>query len=56
MSNSELPEAIRISQQEFDDYLARMLERMADRIEGKPRNENFKTGDNRDEFAGNYNA
>jgi enoyl-CoA hydratase len=42
MSNTELQEAIRVSKQEFDGYLAKMLESMADRIEGKPPNENFK--------------
>jgi multidrug resistance protein MdtO len=33
----ELPETVRVAQQEFDDQLARMLNGMADRIEGKPR-------------------
>jgi hypothetical protein len=51
MSNTELPEAIRVAQQEFDEYLARMLDGMAERIVGKPPNEKFQTGDNRDEFA-----
>ena len=55
MSNTELPEAIRVAQQEFDGYLARMLESMADRIAGQPSNENFQTGDNRDEFADSSN-
>ena len=55
MSNAELQEAIRVVQQEFDGYLARMLESMADRIEGKPPNEKFQTGDNRDEFADSSN-
>jgi multidrug resistance protein MdtO len=32
----ELPEAIRVAQREFDDNLAKMLDGMADRIEGKP--------------------
>ncbi len=32
----ELPEPVRVAQQEFDDRLARMLDGMADRIEGKP--------------------
>jgi multidrug resistance protein MdtO len=31
----ELPEAVRVAQQEFDDRLAAMLEGMADRVEGK---------------------
>jgi multidrug resistance protein MdtO len=31
----ELPEAVRVSQQEYDDRSARMLDDMADRIEGK---------------------
>jgi multidrug resistance protein MdtO len=31
----ELPEAVRVAQQEFDDNLAKMLEGMADRMEGK---------------------
>jgi multidrug resistance protein MdtO len=31
----ELPEAVRLAQQEFDDRLAEVLEGMADRIEGK---------------------
>ncbi len=55
MSNTELPEAIRVAQQEFDDYLAEMLERMADRFVGQPPNEKFQTGDNRDEFADSSN-
>jgi multidrug resistance protein MdtO len=40
----ELPEAIRVSQQEFDDRLVEMLDGMADRIEGKApkEKENFK--------------
>jgi hypothetical protein len=40
----ELPEAIRVAQQEFDDRLARMLEGMADRIEGRApkERENFE--------------
>jgi multidrug resistance protein MdtO len=33
----ELPEAVRVSQQEYDDRLAGMLEDMADRIEGGER-------------------
>jgi multidrug resistance protein MdtO len=32
----ELPETVRVAQQQFDDRLARMLDRMADRMEGKP--------------------
>jgi multidrug resistance protein MdtO len=32
----ELPEPARVAQQQFDDRLARMLDRMADRMEGKP--------------------
>jgi multidrug resistance protein MdtO len=32
----ELPEPARMAQQEFDDRLARMLDGMADRMEGKP--------------------
>jgi multidrug resistance protein MdtO len=32
----ELPEPVRVAQQEFDDRLARMLDGMADRMEGKP--------------------
>ena len=31
----ELPEALRVGQQEFDDNLAKMLDGMADRMEGK---------------------
>jgi multidrug resistance protein MdtO len=31
----ELPEAVRVGQQEFDDHLARMLDGMADRLDGK---------------------
>jgi multidrug resistance protein MdtO len=31
----ELPEAVLVAQREFDDRLANVLERMADRIEGK---------------------
>jgi multidrug resistance protein MdtO len=31
----ELPEAVRVAQQEFDDNLAKMLDGMADRMEGK---------------------
>jgi hypothetical protein len=33
----ELPEAVRVSQQEYDDRSAGMLEAMADRIAGNPR-------------------
>jgi hypothetical protein len=55
MSNTELPEAIRVAQQEFDDYLARMLERMADGSRGSHGMKNFKTGDKRDEFADSSN-
>jgi len=33
----ELPEAVRVSQQEYDDRSARMLEDIADRIEGRER-------------------
>ena len=33
----ELPEAVRVSQQEYDDRLSGMLEGMADRIEGGER-------------------
>jgi hypothetical protein len=55
MSNTEVQEAIRVTQQEFDGYLARMLEGMADRIVGQPSNEKFQTGDNRDEFASSSN-
>ena len=33
----ELPEAVRVAQQEYDDRLAGMLEDMADRIEGGER-------------------
>jgi multidrug resistance protein MdtO len=32
----ELPETVRVAQQQFDDRLARMLDRLADRMEGKP--------------------
>ncbi len=32
----ELPEPIRMAQKEFDDRLARILDCMADRMEGKP--------------------
>ena len=32
----ELPDPARVAQQEFDDRLARMLDGMADRMEGKP--------------------
>ncbi len=32
----ELPDSARVAQQEFDDRLARMLDGMADRMEGKP--------------------
>ena len=32
----ELPEPVRVAEQEFDDRLARMLDGMADRMEGKP--------------------
>jgi multidrug resistance protein MdtO len=31
----ELPEAVRVGQQEFDDHLAKTLDRMADRMDGK---------------------
>jgi hypothetical protein len=55
MSNTELQEAIRVAQQVFDEYLAEVLEGMADRIVGQPSNEKFQTGDNRDEFAGSNN-
>jgi hypothetical protein len=55
MSNTELREAIRVAQQEFDEYLAKVLEGMADRIVGQPSSEKFQTGDNRDEFAGSNN-
>jgi hypothetical protein len=55
MSDTELPEAIRVAQQEFDDYLARMLERMADGSRGSHGMKNFKTGDKRDEFADSSN-
>ena len=55
MSNTELPEAIRVAQQVFDKYLAKILESMADRIVGQPPNEKFQTGDNRDEFADSSN-
>jgi len=41
----ELPQAIRVAQQEFDDGLARMLEGMADRIEGKASTEKEKFED-----------
>jgi multidrug resistance protein MdtO len=33
----ELPEAVRVFQQEYDDRSARLLEDLADRIEGNPR-------------------
>lgn len=33
----ELPESVRLFQQEYDDHSARVLEDLADRIEGKPR-------------------
>jgi multidrug resistance protein MdtO len=33
----ELPEAVQVSQQEYDDRSARVLEDLANRIEGKPR-------------------
>jgi multidrug resistance protein MdtO len=32
----ELPEAVRLAQQKFDDQSAKMLEGMADRLDGKP--------------------
>jgi hypothetical protein len=35
----ELPEAVQLSQKEYDDRSARMLEDLADRIEGNPRQE-----------------
>jgi multidrug resistance protein MdtO len=41
----ELPQAIRVAQQEFDDGLARMLEGMADRIEDKASTEKEKFED-----------
>ena len=44
----ELPEGLREAQQEFGDTLARMLEGMADRIEGRPPNEK---GDFEDSLA-----
>ena len=55
MSNTEVQEGIRVAQQVFDEYLAKVLEGMADRIVGQPSNENFQTGDNRDEFADSSN-
>jgi hypothetical protein len=55
MSNTAIPEAISEAQQEFDYYLARMLESMADRTEGKPPNEKSQIGDNGDEFADSRN-
>jgi hypothetical protein len=40
----EFPESVRLAQREFDNRLAEMLERMADRREGKEsgRNDDFK--------------
>lgn len=32
----ELPEAVRLAQQQFDDESAKILERMANRLDGKP--------------------
>src|SRR6267378_1306953 len=42
MSNTELPEAIRVVQLEFDDYMAEILESMADRSRESHRMKTFK--------------
>jgi hypothetical protein len=41
----ELPEELREAQQEFSATFARMLDNLADRIEGGPPNENLNFGD-----------
>ena len=41
----ELPQAVRLAQERFDDQLAGMLDGMADRIDGKPPAENGKFED-----------
>jgi len=41
----ELPEAVHVAQREFDDNLAKMLDGMADRLEGKAREEKDKFED-----------
>jgi multidrug resistance protein MdtO len=41
----ELPETVRVAQQEFDDNLAKMLDGMADRMEGKAPEEKDKFED-----------
>jgi len=51
LTGFELPEPVRLSQQEYDERSAQMLDDMADRIEGKPRQANLMTEDSLDLFG-----